>query len=52
MTSNRMKSVASSLALAILAASCNTDKLTSLNKNPNSPEDVPAAYGFSGGRSP
>jgi hypothetical protein len=49
MTSNRMKSVASSLALAILAASCSTDKLTSLNKNPNSPEDVPAATLFTAG---
>jgi hypothetical protein len=33
-------------AAVIAAAACNNDKLTSLNKNPNSPEDVPAATIF------
>lgn len=33
--------------LALLgAAACNNDKLTSINKNPNSPEDVPASTVF------
>jgi len=49
MTSNRMKFVASSLALAMSAAACNTDNLTNLNKNPNNPEDVPAAALFTAG---
>lgn len=35
-------------AVALLAA-CNNDKLTSLNTNPNSPEDVPAATLFTAG---
>ena len=34
--------VGTGLALAFLAAACNNDRLTDLNKNPNSPEDVPA----------
>lgn len=29
------------LAVAMVATACNGDKLTSLNKNPNNPEDVP-----------
>jgi hypothetical protein len=33
--------VGSAVALALTAFSCNNDKITSLNKNPNSPEDVP-----------
>jgi hypothetical protein len=33
--------VGTGLAIAFVAAACNTDKLTDLNKNPNSPEDVP-----------
>ena len=34
-------------AAALLgAAACNNDKLTSINKNPNSPEDVPASTIF------
>ena len=49
MTGNRMKLVASSLAVALLATACNNDKLTSLNKNPNNPEDVPAATLFTAG---
>jgi hypothetical protein len=34
--------VGTGLAIAFAAAACNSDKLTNLNKNPNSPEDVPA----------
>lgn len=34
--------VGSGLALAFGVVACNSDKLTALNKNPNSPEDVPA----------
>lgn len=34
--------VGSAVALALTAYGCNNDKLTSLNQNPNSPEDVPA----------
>ena len=41
MTRNRWLVVAAGLALAGVAA-CNNDKITNLNKNPNSPEDVPA----------
>ena len=33
--------VGSAFALALVAAGCNNDKLTALNTNPNSPEDVP-----------
>ncbi|PYO46641.1 MAG: hypothetical protein DMD72_12250, partial [Gemmatimonadetes bacterium] len=33
--------VGSGVALALTAFGCNNDKLTSLNTNPNSPEDVP-----------
>ena len=33
--------VGSAVALALTAFGCNNDKLTSLNSNPNSPEDVP-----------
>ena len=34
-------------AAALLgAAACNNDKLTSINKNPNAPEDVPASTIF------
>src|SRR5687768_17762009 len=29
------------VALALMAFGCNNDKLTALNENPNSPEDVP-----------
>lgn len=34
--------VGSAVALALTAYGCNNDKLTALNQNPNSPEDVPA----------
>lgn len=33
--------VGSAVALALTAFGCNNDKLTALNQNPNSPEDVP-----------
>lgn len=33
--------VGSAVALALVAYGCNNDKLTALNQNPNSPEDVP-----------
>lgn len=33
--------VGAAVGLAITFAGCNNDKITSLNKNPNSPEDVP-----------
>ena len=33
--------VGSAVALALTAYGCNNDKITALNKNPNSPEDVP-----------
>ena len=39
--------LAASLALAAGVAACNNDSLTSLNLNPNNPEDVPAAPLFS-----
>lgn len=42
---NRLLVVGTGLAL-VGAAACNNDKLTSLNKNPNSPEDVPASAIF------
>jgi len=38
--------VGSGLAVALGVAACNTDNLTNLNKNPNNPEDVPAAALF------
>lgn len=38
--------VSSGLALAFGVVACNSDKLTALNKNPNSPEDVPASTLF------
>ncbi|HEX2722659.1 MAG TPA: SusD/RagB family nutrient-binding outer membrane lipoprotein [Gemmatimonadaceae bacterium] len=41
--------VASVVALALTATACNNDKLTGLNRNPNSPEDVPAATLFTAG---
>src|SRR6266550_1098036 len=42
MTYNKLLKVGAGLAFAITAAACNSDKLTNLNANPNSPEDVPA----------
>ena len=40
MTYKKLKAVSAMLATAMLAVACNGDKLTSLNKNPNNPEDV------------
>src|SRR5258708_20584818 len=45
----RYKPLAAIATLAFMgwgAAACDNDKLTELNKNPNSPEDVPAASIF------
>jgi hypothetical protein len=42
MINKKLLKVGSGLALAFVAAACNSDKLTNLNANPNSPEDVPA----------
>jgi hypothetical protein len=41
MTYKKLKLVGASFAIAMLAVACNGDKLTSINKNPNNPEDVP-----------
>ncbi len=46
MINKKLLTVGSGLALALGAAACNTDNLTNLNKNPNSPEDVPATALF------
>jgi hypothetical protein len=48
MTIDKMKAVAS-LGVLLAIGACNTDKLTNLNKNPNNPEDVPAATLFTAG---
>jgi SusD/RagB-like outer membrane lipoprotein len=43
----RQKHVVALAGFALLAAmACNNDKLTEINRNPNSPEDVPAASIF------
>ena len=42
MINKKLVTVCSGLAVALGVAACNTDNLTNLNKNPNSPEDVPA----------
>src|SRR2546423_7200684 len=41
MMNSRILRVGTGLAFAFMATACNSDKLTDLNKNPNSPEDVP-----------
>lgn len=41
MINKKLKAVGASLAIAMFVVACNGDKLTSLNKNPNNPEDVP-----------
>ena len=41
MMNSRILRVGTGIAFALIAAACNSDKLTDLNKNPNSPEDVP-----------
>ncbi|MEO5904494.1 MAG: SusD/RagB family nutrient-binding outer membrane lipoprotein [Gemmatimonadaceae bacterium] len=42
MKSMTLLKIGSGLVFAAMLAACNSDKLTALNKNPNSPEDVPA----------
>jgi Starch-binding associating with outer membrane len=42
----RFAHLAAAAILVAGAAACNNDKITDLNKNPNSPEDVPAASIF------
>ena len=42
----RLLTASAGLALAVGAAACNNDTLTNINKNPNSPEDVPATTLF------
>lgn len=49
MMNKKLLAVSSGLALAIGIVGCNSDKLTALNKNPNSPEDVPATTLFTHG---
>jgi hypothetical protein len=46
MINKKLLTVGSGLAVALSVAACNTDNLTNLNKNPNSPEDVPASTLF------
>jgi SusD/RagB-like outer membrane lipoprotein len=46
MINKKLLTVSSALAVALGVAACNTDNLTNLNKNPNNPEDVPAAALF------
>src|SRR5881628_2196671 len=46
MTRARKLLVVGAGLLAMGTAACNNDKLTDLNKNPNSPEDVPASTLF------
>jgi hypothetical protein len=46
MINKKLVTVCSGLAVALGVAACNTDNLTNLNKNPNSPEDVPATALF------
>lgn len=42
MTTMKIFRIGAGIAFSLSAAACNSDKLTALNKNPNSPEDVPA----------
>ncbi len=42
MMNSRILRVGTGLAVALVATACNSDKLTDLNHNPNSPVDVPA----------
>ncbi len=42
----RLLTVSAGVALAVGASACNNDSLTNINKNPNSPEDVPATTLF------
>jgi hypothetical protein len=43
---NRRLMVGCGAVLALVAAACNSDKLTSVNKNPNSPTDAPSTALF------
>jgi hypothetical protein len=49
MMNKNLLAVSSGLAFALGIVGCNSDKLTALNKNPNSPEDVPATTLFTHG---
>jgi hypothetical protein len=49
MMNKNFLAVSSGLALAFGVVACNSDKLTALNKNPNSPEDVPVSTLFTHG---
>jgi hypothetical protein len=49
MTNRELLTVGTGLAIALSALACNSDKLTNLNRNPNDPEDVPAAALFTTG---
>ena len=49
MMNKKLLTVGSGFAVALGVAACNTDNLTNLNKNPNSPEDVPATVLFTAG---
>jgi hypothetical protein len=46
MTNSKILRVGTGLAFAFVAAACNSDKLTDLNRNPNNPEDVPVGTLF------
>jgi hypothetical protein len=46
---SRKIAVGAALAIAASAAACRNDSITDLNKNPNSPEDVPASTLFTNG---
>lgn len=49
MTNTKLRTLAVLLPLGLGVAACNSDKLTNLNVNPNSPEDVPASSLFTAG---
>ena len=42
MTNKTLLKIGAGVVFAVAASACNSDKLTNLNANPNSPEDVPA----------
>ena len=46
MTNSRILRVSTGLAFALMATACNSDNLTNLNKDPNSPVDVPTGTLF------
>lgn len=49
MTNMKLRALALVLPLGFGVVACNSDKLTNLNVNPNSPEDVPASSLFTAG---